>query len=75
MMNIIVEDISAIENINSVLHEYRENIIGRMGLPYRPKHMDIIISIALEAPGEVVAELSDRIREIDGVNVKTAFSK
>ena len=75
MMNIVVNDISAIDDINSILHEYRDSVIGRMGLPYRPKPMDIIISIALDAPQGVISELSDRIKDIEGVSVKTAFTK
>ena len=75
MMNIIAEDISAIEDINNVIHEYRENVLGRLGMPYRPKHVNIIVSIALEAPKEVITEISDRLNEIDGVKVQTAFSK
>ena len=74
MMNIIVEDISAIDDINSIIHEYRDNVLGRLGMPYRPKHVNIIVSIALEAPKEVITEISGRIQELDGVKVQTAFS-
>ena len=74
MMNIIVEDISAIDDINSVIHEYRDNVLGRLGMPYRPKHVNIIVSIALEAPKEVITEISGKIQELDGVKVQTAFS-
>ena len=48
VMSIIVEDTRSIETLNNILHEYREYIIGRMGLPYRPKGINII-SIALDA--------------------------
>ena len=74
MMNIIVEDISAIDDINSIIHEYRDNVLGRLGMPYRPKHVNIIVSIALEALKEVITEISGRIQELDGVKVQTAFS-
>ena len=74
VMSIIVENVSSVETLNNILHEYRENIIGRMGLPYRPKHINII-SIALDAPQDVISALSGRIGNLDGVNVKTAFSK
>lgn len=74
MMNIIVEDISAIDDINSIIHEYRDNVLGRLGMPYRPKHVNIIVSIALEAPKEVITEISGKIQELDGVKVQTAFS-
>ena len=74
MMNIIVEDISAIDDINSIIHEYRDNVLGRMGMPYRPKNVNIIVSIALEAPKEVINEISGKIQGLDGVKVQTAFS-
>ena len=74
MMNIIVEDISAIDDINSIIHEYRDNVLGRMGMPYRPKNVNIIVSIALEAPKEVITEISGKIQELNGVKVQTAFS-
>ena len=74
VMSIIVENVSSVETLNNILHEYRENIIGRMGLPYRPKHINII-SIALDAPQDVISALSGRIGNLEGVNVKTAFSK
>ena len=74
VMSIIVEDTTQVETLNNILHEYRESIIGRMGLPYRPKKINII-SIALDAPQDVISALSGRIGNLEGVSVKTAFSK
>ena len=74
VMSIIVENVSSVETLNNILHEYRDYIIGRMGLPYRLKHINII-SIALDAPQDVISALSGRIGNLEGVNVKTAFSK
>ena len=74
VMSIIVENTSSIENLNGILHEYREYIIGRMGLPYKPKNINLI-SIALDAPQDVISALSGRIGNLDGVSVKAAFSK
>ena len=74
VMSIIVEDTTKVETLNNILHEYRESIIGRMGLPYRPKNINII-SIALDAPQDIISALSGRIGNLEGVSVKTAFSK
>ena len=74
VMSIIVENITSVETLNNILHEYREFIIGRMGLPYHQKKINII-SIALDAPQDIISALSGRIDNLDGVNVKTAFSK
>ncbi|MBQ3446351.1 MAG: iron-only hydrogenase system regulator [Synergistaceae bacterium] len=74
VMSIIVEDTRSIETLNNILHEYREYIIGRMGLPYRPKGINII-SIALDAPQDTISALAGRVGSLEGVSVKTAFSK
>lgn len=74
VMSIIVENISSIETLNNTLHEYRNYIIGRMGLPYHQKNINII-SIALDAPQDVISALSGRVGNLDGVSVTIAFSK
>lgn len=74
VMSIIVENTSSVETLNNILHEYRENIIGRMGIPYHKKNINII-SIALDAPQDVISALSGRVGNLEGVSVKTAFSK
>ena len=73
VMSIIVEDKESVEALNAVLHEYSEVIIGRMGLPYKPKNINII-SIAMDAPQDVISALSGRVGNLKGVSVKTAFS-
>lgn len=74
VMSIIVEDTGSVEELNAILHEYRDYIIGRMGLPYRAKHINLI-SIALDAPQDAISALSGRIGNLAGVSVKAAFSK
>ena len=74
VMSIIVENTNSIETLNATLHEYRKYIIGRMGLPYHQKNINII-SIALDAPQDVISALSGRIGNLEGVSVTIAFSK
>ena len=74
VMSIIVENTESIEALNNTLHEYREFIIGRMGLPYHQKNINII-SIAVDAPQDVISALSGKIGNLDGVSVTIAFSK
>ena len=57
---IIVEDYDSVDTLNSVLHDYGTYIIGRMGLPYREKHINII-SIAIDAPQDIISALSGKI--------------
>lgn len=70
VMAIIVEDTGAADELNSVLHDFAPYIIGRMGLPYREKKINII-SIALDAPEDAISSLAGRIGNIKGVSVKT----
>ncbi len=73
VMAIIVEDREATEALNVLLHDYGRYIIGRMGIPYREKGINII-SIALDAPQDEISALSGKIGKINGVSVKTAYS-
>ena len=73
VMAIIVEKEEAVETLNNVLHEYREYIIGRMGIPYRAKKVSIV-SIALDAPQNTISALAGKLGNIDGLSVKTTYS-
>lgn len=72
-MSIIVENTDSVERLNSILHEYGEYIIGRMGIPYRKRKVSII-SIALDAPQNTISSLAGKIGGLSGVSVKTAYS-
>lgn len=73
VMSIIVEKRETVELLNTILHEYGDYIIGRMGIPYRQKGISII-SIAIDAPQNTISALSGRIGKLPGISVKTAFS-
>ena len=73
VISIIVENPGIVETLNSLLHEYRELIIGRMGLPY-PKRKVSIITVALDAPQNTISTLSGKLGGLSGVSVKTAYS-
>lgn len=73
VMSIIVENSDTVEKLNSILHDYGEYIIGRMGIPYRKRGINII-SIALDAPQNTIAALSGKIGSLTGISVKTAYS-
>ena len=73
VMSIIVENPDSVETLNSILHEYGEWIIGRMGIPYRKRRVSII-SIALNAPQNTISALAGKIGKLPGVSVKTAYS-
>ena len=73
VMSVIVENSDSVEKLNSLLHESGQYIIGRMGIPYRKRGINII-SIALDAPQDAISALSGRIGNLPGVSVKTAYS-
>lgn len=73
LVSIIVENPDTVGQLNELLHEYGEWIIGRMGIPYRSKKINII-SIAIDAPQDTIAALSGKIGSLPGVGVKTVYS-
>ena len=73
VMSIIVENGEAEETLNGILHSYGEYIIGRMGIPYRKRKVNII-AIALDAPQNTISALSGKVGSLPGVSVKTAYS-
>ena len=74
VISIIVENIDAAESINSLLHEYRQLIIGRMGVPY-PKKGISIISVDVDGPMNQISALSGKLGALQGVSTKTVYSK
>lgn len=73
VISIIVENNDSAEQLNSLLHTYGEYIIGRMGIPYRQRGISII-SVAVDAPQDVISTLSGKIGNINGISAKTVFS-
>lgn len=73
IIGIIVENMESVAELNSILHEYSNYIIGRMGIPYRQKKLSII-SIAVDAPQDTISALAGKIGKLSGVSAKTAFS-
>lgn len=73
VMGIIIENTDSAEELNRLLHGYGDYIIGRMGIPYKKKGVNII-SIAIDAPQDMISALSGKIGSISGISVKTAYS-
>ncbi len=73
VIGIIVKNKESVEELNKTLSEYGEYIIGRMGVPYHKKGVNII-SIAIDAPQDEINTLSGKIGRLDGVYAKTAYS-
>ena len=74
LIGIIVEQADSVEALNRILHEYGAYIIGRMGLPYQKRGISII-SIAVDAPADIISALSGKLGRLPGVSSKALYSK
>ena len=72
VMAIIVEEAEAVEKLNATLHAFSDHIIGRMGIPYRQRGINIV-SVALDAPQDAISSLAGRLGHIRGLSVRTAY--
>ena len=70
---IIARDATQIAAVKDVLHQYGPYIVGRMGVPYREKGVNII-SVAMDAPGDVISALSGKLGRLEGVTAKTVYA-
>lgn len=73
VIGIIVENPEATPRLNEILHEYSAYIIGRMGIPYRQRAISVI-SVAVDAPQDIISALSGKLGKLDGVTAKAAYS-
>ena len=73
VISIIVEDESAVNALNDLLHQYGEFIIGRLGIPYRQKNVNIIC-VAIDAPNDSINALTGALGRIHGINAKATYS-
>ncbi len=74
LIGIVVEHMEEVDKLNHLLSEYGSYIIGRMGIPYREKHVSII-SIAIDAPANIISALSGKIGMLPGIQTKTIYAK
>ena len=73
VISIIVENDSSTSEINEMLSNFSDYVVGRMGVPYKERCVRLI-SVAVDAPQDKISALSGRIGNLDGVSVKTAYA-
>ncbi len=73
VISIIVEKFDQIQELNEIIHQYAPYVIGRMGIPYREKNVSII-SLAVDAPQDVISAMSGKLGRLNGISSKTAYS-
>ena len=74
LVGIIVEDTNSVGKVNEILHEYGEHIVGRMGIPYREKSVNVI-SIVMDSTLDTINSLSGKLGKVSGISVKTVCTK
>lgn len=74
LIGIVVENSESVAELNAILHNYADYIIGRMGVPYKKRGVSVI-SIAIDAPNDTISTLSGKIGMLPGVTSKTVYAK
>ncbi|HBH12781.1 MAG: hypothetical protein XD91_0731 [Clostridiales bacterium 38_11] len=74
VIGIVIEDLSQVHQINEILHEHGQIIIGRMGIPYKTRNISVI-SIIVDGTTDLIGSLSGKLGTISGVTVKSALTK
>lgn len=74
LIGILVESQECVDQMNRLLSEYGGYIVGRMGIPYRQKNINVI-SVVVDAPADVISALSGKLGMLRGMTTKTVYSK
>jgi putative iron-only hydrogenase system regulator len=74
VVGIVVEDLESANAVNSILHDYSEIIVGRMGIPYREKGISVI-SIIVDGTTDEISAMTGKLGKIKSVSVKSAMAK
>ena len=74
VIGIVVEKDGNVEELNKILHQYGSYIVGRMGIPYQKRGVNII-SVVIDAPGDVISALSGKLGMLRGISSKAVYSR
>lgn len=74
LIGIIVKDMDSVSKINQILHDFNKYIIGRMGIPYSPKNVNIV-SVVVDAPSDVISSISGKLGQLKGISTKVLYAK
>ena len=73
-VSIILENSNSVKEVNKLISDYSDFVVGRMGIPYKKRGISII-SVVLDSPQDVISTFSGKLGKLDGVSAKTAYSK
>lgn len=71
---VVIKNKEAVERVNSIFHDYADFVLGRLGIPYKEKGVNVI-SVVLDAPQTVLNSLSGKLGMLDGVSSKVMITK
>ncbi|MCL2705372.1 MAG: iron-only hydrogenase system regulator [Spirochaetaceae bacterium] len=74
IIGIVIEDLSAVDKVNAILHEYSELIVGRMGLPYRERKVSVI-SLIVDGSNDDISAITGKLGRISNISVKSMITK
>ncbi|MFA7636747.1 MAG: TM1266 family iron-only hydrogenase system putative regulator [Monoglobales bacterium] len=74
IIGIFIQTHEAVVEVNNLLHQYSDKIVGRMGLPYRDRGVNVI-SVIIDAPADDISALAGKLGKIPGISAKTMQSK
>ena len=74
VLAVIVREGSSVQTLNDLLHQYGQYIVGRMGIPYHKRNVNIM-SVVIDAPGDVISALSGKLGMLRGISSKALYSK
>ena len=74
LIGIVVDTEESVEALNRLLHEYKDHIFGRMGIPHRERGVNLI-SIVMDAPNDTISAVTGKIGMLPGVTAKALYSK
>ncbi len=70
IIGIFIHQPEAVSKVNEILHTYADKIVGRMGIPYREKSVNII-SVIVSASANDISSLAGKLGRLEGITVKS----
>lgn len=74
VVSIILENSQSVNEVNKLISDYSDYVVGRMGIPYKKRGISII-SVVIDGPQDVISTFSGKLGKLEGVSAKTAYSK
>ena len=74
LIGIVLNNTNSVDELNHLLSQYSQYIVGRMGIPYREKNISII-SVTMDAPNDIISTLSGKLGMLPGISTKTIYAK